>query len=238
MPIPDLSLFCVRIAPQGRLCITMPGGSEMCVPWTNGRVPDPYEYSLAALGAINSALQPLIPFFDVLDVLIAIHDCVKAVEKALGPPPDPSKLIQCFPKLAKALGKLLKLIPQLSIPVMVGNLLDVTILFLTGLETQLLTVLRKQLRLLRAATYAAKIGSVQLQVAVDCANADLSAHLANMNKDAEATARLFVLINALLELAGMDPLPSITDLGTDAAKALKPIDALIEILTTARRALP
>lgn len=238
MPVPDLNLFCVRIAPAGRMCIAFPGGSELCVPWQNAKIPDPYEYSLAAFAAINSALQPLVPIFDIIDVVVAAVDCVKAVEKALGPPPDPSKLVQCFPKLAKALAKLLKLIPQLTIPVLIGKLLDVLILYLNGLRTQLLTIIRKQLRILRAQTYAFEVGSVQLQTAVDCATGDLDGYLKNLNDDALPVARLCALMNILLEIAGLAPIPSVQNLGADAQSSLAPIETLIVALTTVRAGFP
>ncbi len=238
MPVPDLNLFCVRIAPAGRQCIVLPGGAELCVPWQSAKIPDPYEYSLAAMAAINTALTPLVPFFDVLDVLVAAIDCIKAVEKALGPPPDPSKLVTCFPKLAKALAKLMKLIPQLVIPALVGKLLDVVILYLDGLRTQLLTILRRQLRILRAQERAAAIGSVQLQTALDCATLDLDAYLVNLNENALPVARLIGLMNLLLEIAGMEPIPSVQTIGANAQLALKPLEDTIVTLTAVRKLFP
>jgi uncharacterized membrane protein (DUF2068 family) len=238
MPLPDLDLYCVRLSATPRLCVTLPGGAPLCVPWPSPKVPDPYEYSLAAMGMVNVALAPLIPFFNMLDVVVAAIDCIKAVEKALGPPPDPSKLVQCFPKLAKALAKLMQLIPQLVIPIAIGQLLDIVILYLTGLRTQLLTILRKQLRLLRSEERAQAIGSVQLQTALDCATLDLDAFLDNLNDASLPVARLLMLVNLLLEIAGMEPIPTVQAIGADAQKALGPLEDTIDALTTVRKLFP
>lgn len=47
------------------------------------------------------ALAPLKPVFDIIDTVVAVFACLKAIPDAFGPPPDPSKLVQALEDLAK-----------------------------------------------------------------------------------------------------------------------------------------
>ena len=131
MALPPIGTFCVALTAPVPLCITMPGGARICATVQSGIVPTPDEMANAVLGQLSPAMAPLTPFFDVLNVLIALVDCMKAVEQCLGPPPNPTKLVQCFPKLEAAIAKLLGIVPQLSVPIMIGEALDALIAFLT-----------------------------------------------------------------------------------------------------------
>lgn len=239
MPLPDLNIFCIRVAPGNRLCITFPGGTEICSIFADAKIPAGDELTNQLLAHVNTALAPLTPIFNIIDVLVAIVNCVKAVEDALGSvPPDPTKIAQCFPQLSRALARLLRLIPQLTIPALIGGLLDLLIANLIGLRTQLLAVINKQLRVLAAQTRASKLGSVQLLTATNCAQEEIDATLKNWNENAKPLGRLINTANALLQLAGLDPLPSIQDLGADAEKALAPIDSMIQAFEAVRRGFP
>jgi len=63
---------------------------------------------------IQPALTPLVPIFNIIDTVVAIFNCVKAIPDMIGPPPDPTVLAACLPDLAEKVNKLLALIPQLS----------------------------------------------------------------------------------------------------------------------------
>lgn len=239
MALQDLEAFCFDLHTGPGLCITFPGGSQVCAFLPSLTPPDPSELAAAGIAAANSALAPLVPLFDLIDLCVAIVKCVEAMEDALGPPPDPMKLVQCFPDLAKKLAKLLKLLPYLTIPVLIGALLDILISYLVGQRGQILAIIRKTLRLLAAAAKAAAIGSVQLATQVDCATGDLDAFLRNMNANAQPIGRLIALLNALLELSGSDiRIPTFENYGQDANAILTPLDALIDTLKTLRAAFP
>src|SRR5512147_2090186 len=112
MPLPDLSAACVEVkATKQDLCVTFPGGAEMCVQLPSMSIPDPSELSKQLMAQANAALAPLVPVFNIIDVVIALFNRVKAIPDALGPPPDPSNLAGCMPELAKKASKLLRLIP-------------------------------------------------------------------------------------------------------------------------------
>jgi hypothetical protein len=239
MPLPDLHTFCIKLFPGGQLCVQFPGGAKVCASFPDGKIPTADELTGALIGEVNAALAPLMPIFRILDVLVAMVDCIKAVEKCLGPPPNPTELVKCFPKLARAMAEVLKLLPMLSIPVLIGGILDVLIMNLQGVRACILAFLMKQLRIVAANTYARQLGSIQLQVAVDCATDDLNAAIVNLNAKAGALATLVAVLNALLDLAGLPELPlSVGALGADANASLAPLDESIRLLQTLRAGFP
>jgi hypothetical protein len=237
MPLPDLSAVCVdlKVTPQ-ELCITFPGGAEICVQVPG--VPDPTDVSKQLLAQANAALAPLVPVFNIIDAILALFKCVKAIPDSLGPPPDPTKLAECIPDLAEKIDKLLKLIPQLSIPVLIAGLIDVLLFYLEGLRGQLQAIIAAQVRIAAAATRAAELGNVQLRTVVNCANASMDAYLQNLNEGMKPLNRLVGLLNLFLQLAGLPTIPDLSDLGDDAQAALAPLDAVIDSLKTVRAGLP
>ena len=91
MPIPT---SCVEIRDFGDpFSVSLPGGIII------------EDFNL--MKAIQPALTPLMPLFEVIDVVVAIYNCVKAIPDCFGPPPDPSGLVACLPDLAKKIMKLL-----------------------------------------------------------------------------------------------------------------------------------
>lgn len=237
MPLPDLSTVCIDLKVTSQeLCVTFPGGAEMCVQIPG--VPDPTDVSKQLLAQANAALAPLVPVFNIVDAIIALFNCVKAIPDSLGPPPDPTKLAECIPDLAEKIDKLLKLIPQLSIPVLIAGLIDVLLFYLQGFRGQLEAIIAHQARLLAAATRAAELGNVQLRTVVDCAEASMDAYLQNLNEGMKPLNRLVALLNLFLQLAGLSPIPDFKNLGDDAEAALAPLDAVIDSLKTIRAGLP
>jgi len=237
MPLPDLSTVCIDLKVTSQeLCITFPGGAEMCVQIPG--VPDPTDVSKQLLAQANAALMPLVPIFNIVDAIIALFNCVKAIPDSLGPPPDPTKLAECIPDLAEKIDKLLKLIPQLSIPVLIAGLIDVLLFYLEGYRRQLEAIIAHQLRILAAATRAAELGNVQLRTVVDCAEASMDAYLQNLNEGMKPLNRLVGLLNLFLQLAGLPPIPDLANFGDDAEAALVPLDAVIDSLKTVRAGLP
>ena len=239
MPLPDLSAACVEVkVGKQDLCVTFPGGAEMCVQLPSVSIPDPAELSKQLMAQANAALAPLVPIFNIIDVVMALFNCVKAIPDSLGPPPDPSKLAKCMPDLAQKAAKLLKLVPQLSIPLMVVGLIDVLLAFLEGMRNQLKAVVDAQVKIAKAATRAAELGNVQLTTIVDCANANIEAQMKNLGESAAPVNRLIAIINMFMELAGLPKLPDLANLGSDAEQALSALDGVVNTLKAARSAIP
>jgi hypothetical protein len=239
MPLPDLSTVCIAIpvAPQD-LRVTFPGGAEVAVQLPTVGVPDPMELSKQLMAQASAAMAPLIPVFNVIDVVLALFNTVKAIPDSLGPPPDPTALAETIPDLTEKANKLLGVIPQLSVPLMIVGLVDVVLAFLAGLRGQLAAIVAAQARIAQAGARAAELGNPHLQTVVDRATANLQAQVQNLAAGAAPVNPLIGVINLFMELIGLEGLPDLTDLGDDAGAALAPLDALVDQLTAARAAIP
>ena len=166
---------------------------------------------------------------------------MKAVEGCLGPPPNPTKLIACFPKLAAALAALLGLLPPLTVPLLIAGILETILAFLKGLRAEILYILAFLMKLLAVNLRIQVTGSVQLQVAADCASNNMTGYLATLALALQPLTCLLALINALFELIGLPPLNLSLSLGVDLSALeaiLTPIDDIILILEAILAALP
>jgi len=74
-------------------------------------IPDPLNLTLPGgvqierinlMEVIQPALTPLVPIFDIIDTVVAVFNCIKAIPDTLGPPPDPTVLAACLPDLAES----------------------------------------------------------------------------------------------------------------------------------------
>jgi hypothetical protein len=244
MPLPDLHDVCAHIEiPKLDLCVKLPGGIELCADIPSLEVPALPDLSASLMLRANAALAPLMPIFNLMDVVVAIVQCVKAIPDALGPPPDPTKITGCIPDMMQKLDKILALLPPLTVPVFVAALLDALIAFLKGLRVELLALFDAKLRIDAAGVRAAELGSAQLQIVVDCAQAHITAQLDNLGERAKPIERLLTVINLFLELAGQNPVPPLggsmtLSLSGNTEEAVGPLDVAISQLRTARAAIP
>ena len=110
IPLPDL------------MSVTMPGMGELTFLRDSlDKAPRPSELILKALNNLAPALAPIYGFLRILDVNIALFNCTQAMKKAvlqLSPKP----IIDCLPKLVKAVTALAPLIPPLSYVTMVVDM--------------------------------------------------------------------------------------------------------------------
>lgn len=237
MPLQDLAPLCIQVnAIPGGLCVTFPGGATVCAQ-ADLEFGDLSKSMRSLFAQINTALAPLTPFFDIIDLGKAIVDCIQAIPDALGPPPDPSGLINCIPGLVEKLNKLLKLLPILTIPGMIKDIIQALVYMLTGIRQQLLALQAQQQRILAAATAAAQTGNLDLQIVVDCETGNLDAYLLNLNAGMEPLNRLIGILNTLAQLVGLPCIPTLADVEI-SDPAIEAIDAAITVLQTIAAALP
>lgn len=235
--VPDLSVLCIGLdTGPGQLCITMPGGAQICA-YYGLETGDYGDITRGLLAQLNTALAPLTPFFQTVDVIKQTIDCLMAIPDCITSL-NPQPLAQCIPDLVEKLQKLLALIPQLSVPVMVRDIIDVLIVVLIAYKLDIEELLKQQARILAAATRAAATGNVVLQTSVDCATGDLDAALQNMNDSFQPLNRLVGVVNLLLELASLPALPSLDGLNELSEDVLIGFDLSIQLLETAKAALP
>ena len=236
MPLPDLRTLCIDLdVTPGDLCVTFPGGAEVCLHFPSLVPPDPSEMVKQLFAQINAALAPLQPIFNIIDAVVAIFDCVQAISTL-----DPVKIINCIPNLAERVAALLRLIPLLTIPVLVLQFLDILILFLRGQRNQAFRQLLYIQRILAAELAATRPGNVGLSAAIICSKDDLKNLIKWFNEGATPLNRLIGLINFMMETIGLGKyaIPDMADVDPEQLEnALIVYDLTIELLTFLRNAV-
>jgi hypothetical protein len=238
MPLPDLETLCVEltVTPQ-RLSVIVPGGASLDAELPDLGTADPLRLAKQLLAQANAALAPLAPVFDLIDVGLALVEAVKAIPDAISHL-DPGKITDALPELGKKAGTLAALVPQLSVPLMVVGLIDTLLAFLDGLAIQLRALINQQARIQKAADRAASLGNAQLQAVADCSRHHIDAQLQSLSESLAPVNRFIALLNVLGQLAGLGPLPTLSDLGVDPAAALQPIADTTKLLQQLRAAIP
>jgi hypothetical protein len=235
MPLPNLA--CVPVQKAVAPSITLPGGAQL-VAMAGLDTGDLSAIVRGVLSMVNTALVPLTPIFNIIDTVIAIKDCIMAVPSV---PINPQALVDAIEKLVESIAKLASIIPQVSVPLMVRDIINVIILALTALKTELSTLIVQSLRIDGSTQKAALPGNEALAAVLDCARAAQEATMENLGKSMEPLNRMINLINALLDIAQVPKdvrLPSLDDLGDDAEAALDVLDVAIDILTAISDLLP
>lgn len=221
--------------------IVLPGGVTLGQVLTAGsQIPDPLDAVTNLLSQANAAMAPLVPIFNIIDTVIAVFNCIKAIPDALGPPPDPSKIAKVLPKLAQKIDELMKLIPQLSVPHLIVGIIDCLIEYLNGIKSQLQTIAKKLLQIANTASRAAELGDTKLDLIAKCANDSLSIQIEAMNQSMAPMNKLIAVLNLFMGMIGLPPVPelgSLLDSG-DPEQALIPLDETVKLLTTLRNAIP
>lgn len=192
------------------------------------------------LRLVQPALAPLVPMFTIMEVVVAIKACIEAVEDALGPPPDPSKLARCLPDLSRKIGKLLRLLPQFSVPVLLITLIDCIVRELEKLRRFVLGLLRELERISALLALAAELNDPNINLIGACAGDRLAATLDGRMKGLVALGRVLGSIRVLGALVGVnsDAVPDFAAISAaPLAEAVEQIDSTIEALGALRGAI-
>jgi hypothetical protein len=207
------------------LSITLPGGVSM--------------ESINLMEQIQPALTPLMPMFDIIDTVVAVFNCIKAIPDTLGPPPDPTVIAACIPELAEKVNKLLKLIPQLCLPYTIIGIIDLIIDVLRQARSLLLH-LQAQMQQITGAVYrATELGDAGLMAITSCAEANVAQEAANVGKSLASLGKLIGILNLFLGMVGAPEVPDLSNLaGTPLDEVVPPIDAIVDQLTTVRGMIP
>jgi hypothetical protein len=207
------------------LAITLPGGVTI--------------QQINLMEAIQPALTPLMPIFDIIDTVVAVFNCVKAIPDSLGPPPDPTALAACIPELAEKVAKLLRLLPQLSLPYTIIGIIDLVIDTLRQARSQLVHLQQQMQQILGAIDRATELEDAGLMAITSCAQANVAQEAANVGKALASLGKLIGLLNIFLGMVGAPEVPDLSTLaGRPLDDVLPPIDAIIEALQTVRGAVP
>jgi hypothetical protein len=205
--------------------ITLPGGVSM--------------ESINLMEQIQPALTPLMPLFDIIDTVVAVFNCIKAIPDTLGPPPDPTVLAACIPELAEKVAGLLKLIPQLSLPYTIIGIIDLIIDTLRQARSLLLHLQAQMQQILGAIDRATELEDAGLMAITNCAQANVAQEAANVGKSLASLGKLIGLLNIFLELVGAPTVPDLSDLaGSPLDEVVPPLDAIVDQLTQVRDMVP
>ena len=224
MPFPNFNTFCFGISTApGDKCIAMPGGVELCVSIPSMVPLTGAEIVQDLFAKLNTALAPLQPVFNIIDAVLAIFDCIKAIATL-----NPVKIIECIPNLADRINKLLLLIPQLSLPALIKGFLDCLILYLESLLANIERA-REYLDRILAAELAGANTDINLGPIIDCATGDLDELFIFMGEQATPINRIIGIINTFLKLLGAPCIPLIGAPNLDPGFTIL-VEKLIEFL--------
>lgn len=188
---------------------------------------------------VQPALTPLVPLFEIVDAVVAVFDCIKAIPDALGPPPDPTVLAACLPKLGEKVSKLLRLLPQLSLPLLVVGLIDLVIDTLRQARSALLHLQQQMVQIAGVIDRATDLEDAGLMAIAQCAQANVAQEAANVGKSLAALGKLLGIINLFMGMVGGPEIPDLQSLsGRPLDQVVAPLDAIVEALQTARSAVP
>lgn len=232
----DITCPVVDVVDQGQ-CVRFPGGAELCVQ-TPLIAPDLFQVAKNLMTQANASLAPLAPVFAIVDAILAVKAAIDAIPDSLGPPPDPTKLAQALPALAEKVAALASLIPQLSVPFLVVDTLDVIILSLRGIVTRLEILLQQKTRIDAAITKATAQGNTALLGITDCAQDVYSKQVEALQQSATPLNSLIGVVNIFMGLAGLEAVPSLAALPDDPADGIEQLSAVVDTLTTLRNAIP
>lgn len=242
MPIPPLESLCTEIDIETgfpvslgvtfdpfELAITFPGGVKL-----QSVMGDPRQAAFDLMGQVNTALMPLQPFFDIIDALMFAKKIFEAVAS------NPFSIASALPDFLKIIDKLLGYIPAVSVPKLIGSFIDAVIAVAVSLKCELQAIANVQLKIDAAQAQAESLGgSVQasMNVVLACGRAQLGAQLNVLQKKMAPLNRLLGILNMLGSVVGLPELVSF-DLTGNPSDCLEALDAVIEALTTVRKAIP
>lgn len=211
-------------------------------------IPDPFAIPLPGgieiedvnlMKMLQPALTPLVPLFDIIDTIVAIFNCIKAIPDMLGPPPDPTVLTACLPDLAKKLNKLLNMLPQVALPRLIKRCLKLAVETLRTVRSQLMHLQAQMLQILGTIDRAKKLKDAGLMAIAQCAQANVATEAANVGKSLAALGKLLGLINLFMGLIGGPKVPDLSKLaGRPLDDTLPPLNELIKVLSGAESAIP
>lgn len=247
LPAPTESCIELEIDLQALLAlvVNMPGGISLQAQFELGTLPNLPDVAAALLGQLNSALAPLMPFFRLLEVVLALIEVVLAIPDALGPPPDPSVLINALAKLGIKASALASLIPNISIPIMLVGICRALVAALQGLRAQLLAAVDAQAELDAGAALAAQLaldsevasGAAKLQLAIDCAQVNLDLSIEVMLGGLGPLQTMLGIATAFASLAGINFSLSL-DISGALDTLLSPLDEAIDALNALCASIP
>jgi len=234
--MPTVEIECPEVQVRNHeLCVRMPGGVRVCASLPGIDAP-PLALAQQLMAQTTAAMAPLSPIFDIIGAVIAIKDAIVAVPGILT---DPTALFEAIDELVEKVSNLAALVPQLSVPAMVLDLIGVVATYLDGVAETLEVLAAFEDRIQRAVEIAESENLDALRQAAACGSDTLAAQLANLQASSGPVDSMIELLNTFGALVpGMPPIPTLGDLGDDIGAAAEQVRAIADALELVRAAIP
>jgi hypothetical protein len=206
------------------LCVEIFGGGTYCLPDSNAGLRE----VIAFVKDLSAQLNPMIPVFKVMKVIVDILAVIKAIPQAIALNPGP--LISAIETLTIDVVDLVTLsFPLLSFPLMIIGMIKALLALVTALENRIKAIIAAYTRLANLLLLAQSTGNAALMISYNCAKSNLDGDLKKMQNEFAAIGSLIRVINGILCLLELTPIGPI-DLSGDVNTLLEPLDILRQVL--------
>lgn len=223
-------LVCLELdaAPSG-LDVCFPGGFCLSHVWQGiNNIPRGADLPLQFFGQIGPAMAFLSPLFSVLDTVLAIYKCVVAIPDSILQL-DPAGLFECMPALVELINQLISMVPQMSLPRMVRQILVGLAQLLQGVASDFQFLIAQFQRVLDAIDNAADLNDSTLNDFLTCRQNTLSNQALNTVEALGGVGKIILLANIFIGLFGGDTeIPCFGDV-VDLTALDGTVDILLEL---------
>lgn len=210
--------------------ICFPGGFCLSYIWDAiDKIPHMADVSLDFFSQIGPAMAPLAPFFSLLDTVLAVYRCIQAIPDAITSL-DPSELLKCVPALAELIDKILKLIPQMSIPKMIIAILKNMAYLIRAVASDLLYIQSQLQKIADMIDRASNLNDVKMNGFLVCAQATIEGSVMSTAEALKGIGRMILLVNIFIGLFGGEEIPCFGSLVSD--NLADGLDVVIDLLLT------
>jgi len=221
-----------------QLEITFPGGATLATIQDEvSKIPSLVSMPFNLLTQAGPVMADVKPIFDIIDTIKALFDCSKAVPDAISQL-SPGPILNCIPTLAEKVDALLKLIPQLSVPLMIVGILDTVIAVIDGLITFLEQLGAQVSALARRIEAASEIGDNRLDEILFCADEDQQKSQTNATNALAPVGLLLEVVNIFLGLIGQPPIDLEGETDLPLEELIAPLRDVLNIIKSVRNAIP
>lgn len=226
-PSDDLCITIEELPTIDKICF--PGGFCLDYVWDGiNKIPNAADLYMDYFSQVGPAMAPLQPFFSLLETVLALFNCVKAIPDAITSL-NPTDLIKCIPELAEMIDKILKLIPQLSIPKMVIAIIKNVAALLRGIATDLAYLQAQAQRIADGIDRAADLNDYRLNGFLVCAQHTLDTQIGSTGQALAGLGGVILLVNIFMGLFGGPEIPCFGDLMS--GNMSEGFDVVIDLLT-------
>lgn len=197
-----MTTTCIKVPPASAPCkVRFPGG--IIIEAMNSPGDGDFERGLALFRAMSPALAALAPVFSLIGALLGLKKFVSAFTSF---PPDVGELADGIDEFLTNVNKLIAIAPQVSVPLLIKDLLTCMINFLGGIISVLLEVQRKQQQIELAKQRAIDLNLPELDDLMDCAEDNLSLYLQHVAFTMGSFTTIYGILQTFADAAGIGEL--------------------------------